>query len=125
VELWKHAAELMPRLINEYDDQTIFRWLLAEEIGFPHPLPGDMAMLIGDYRAGQGKINAFWALTLLELAILVGGSILYWLGAHGGRPLLTGFVDRQEQGSFRFWEHRHTFGGSCSSTTGRPMRTGR
>ncbi len=88
MELWERAAELMLRLIDEYDDQTIFLWLLVEETGFPLPLPGDMAMLIAGYRVGQGRMNLFWALALLELATLVGGSILYWLGARGGRPLL-------------------------------------
>ena len=88
VELWEQAAELMLRLIDQYDDQTIFLWVLVEETGFPLPLPGDIAMLMAGYRAGQGKINVFWALALLELATLLGGSILYWLGARGGRPLL-------------------------------------
>ena len=88
MELWEQAAELMLRLIDQYDDPTIFLWVLIEETGFPLPLPGDIAMLMAGYRAGQGKINAFWALALLELATLLGGSILYWLGARGGRPLL-------------------------------------
>ena len=56
--------------------------------GFPLPLPGDMAMLIAGYRAAQGEMNPFWALALLEAATLIGGSILYWLGVRGGRPLL-------------------------------------
>jgi membrane protein DedA with SNARE-associated domain len=79
----------MLRLIDTYDDQTIFLWLMVEETGFPLPLPGDMAMLIAGYRAGQGKMNPFWALALLELATLAGGSILYWFSSRGGRPLLS------------------------------------
>ena len=89
--LLEHAAELMLRLLNEHDDQTIFRWLRVEETGFPLPLPGDMAMLMAGYPAGQGKINAFWALALLELATLLSGSILYLpqplgLSVHGIPP---------------------------------------
>src|SRR5688572_24358762 len=78
----------MLRMIDAYDDQTVFLWLLIEETGFPLPLPGDMAMLIAGYRVAQGEMNLFWALALLEVATLLGGSILYWLGARGGRPLL-------------------------------------
>ena len=88
MEIWERAAELMLRLIDEYDDQTVFLWLLIEETGFPLPLPGDMAMLIAGYRAAEGKMHPLWALALLELATLIGGSALYWLGARGGRPLL-------------------------------------
>src|SRR4051812_14808912 len=88
MELWERSAELLLRLIDQYDDQTIFLWLLVEETGFPLPLPGDTAMLIAGYRVGQGKMNIVWALALLELATLLGGSILYWLGSRGGRPLL-------------------------------------
>ena len=88
MELWERAADLMLRLIDEYDDQTVFLWLLIEETGFPLPLPGDMAMLIAGYRVAQGKMHPVWALALLELATLIGGSALYWLGARGGRPLL-------------------------------------
>src|SRR5688572_24374942 len=78
----------MLRMIDAYDDQTVFLWLLIEETGFPLPLPGDMAMLIAGYRVAQGEMNLFWALALLEVATLLGGSILFWLGARGGRPLL-------------------------------------
>jgi membrane protein DedA with SNARE-associated domain len=86
--MWERAAELMLRLIDRYDNQTVFLWLLIEETGFPLPLPGDMAMLIAGYRVGQGHMHPVWALALLEVATLIGGSALFWLGARGGRPLL-------------------------------------
>jgi membrane protein DedA with SNARE-associated domain len=88
VDLWGRIAELMLRLVYDYDDLTIFLWLFIEETGFPLPLPGDLAILLAGYRVGQGKMNPLWALALLEAATLLGGSILYWLGARGGRPLL-------------------------------------
>ena len=88
MELWDRMAELMLRLIDEYDDQTIFLWLLVEETGFPLPLPGDLAMILAGTRAAQGKMNVFWAFFLVQLASALGASALYWLGARGGRPLL-------------------------------------
>ena len=88
MDLWGRVAELMLRLVEEYDDLTIFLWLFIEETGFPLPLPGDLAMLLAGYRVAQGMMNPLWALILLEVATLLGGSILYWLGARGGRPLL-------------------------------------
>ncbi len=88
MELWDRTAELMLGLIDQYDDQAIFLWLFIEETGFPLPLPGDLAMLLAGYRVAQGHMNLIWALFLLEVATLLGGSVLYWLGARGGRPLL-------------------------------------
>ena len=104
-------AELMLRLIDDYDDQAIFLWLLIEETGFPLPLPGDMAILLAGYRVGQGKMNAIWALFLLELASVLGASVLYWLGARGGRPLLHRYgryirLDRAKLERAESWLHR-------------------
>lgn len=88
MDLWGRVADLMLRLIDEYDDLAIFLWLLVEETGFPLPLPGDLAMLLAGNRVAQGLMDPLWALALLQGATLVGGSILYWLGVRGGRPLL-------------------------------------
>jgi len=88
VDLRERVAELMLRLIDEYDDLAIFLWLLIEETGFPLPLPGDLAILLAGYRVAQGMMNPLWALLVLEAATLLGGSALYWLGVRGGRPLL-------------------------------------
>jgi membrane protein DedA with SNARE-associated domain len=75
-------------LIDQYDDLAIFLWVLIEETGFPLPLPGDLAMLLAGNRVAQGLMHPLWALALLQGATLVGGSLLYWLGVRGGRPLL-------------------------------------
>ena len=111
MELWDRMAELMLRLIDEYDDQAIFLWLLIEETGFPLPLPGDLAMLLAGYRVAQGKMDPIWALVLLEAATLLGGSVLYWLGARGGRPLLQRYgryvrLDRAKLDRAEAWLQR-------------------
>jgi membrane protein DedA with SNARE-associated domain len=111
VELWNRMSELMLSLIDTYDDQAIFLWLLIEETGFPLPLPGDMAMLLAGYRVGQGKMNLFWALFLLELATVLGASVLYWVGARGGRPLLQRYgryvrLDRDKLDRAESWIQR-------------------
>ena len=89
MDLWGRVAELMLGLIDQYDDLAIFLWLLIEETGLPLPLPGDLAMLLAGHRVAQGLMNPLWALALLQTATLIGGSILYWLGVRGGRPLLV------------------------------------
>jgi membrane protein DedA with SNARE-associated domain len=111
VDLWGRVAELMLRLIDEYDDLAIFLWLFIEETGFPLPLPGDLAILLAGYRVAQGVMNPLWALALLEAATLLGGSILYWLGARGGRPLLQRYgryvcLDRAKLDRAEAWLQR-------------------
>jgi len=111
VELWGRMAELMLKLIDDYDDQAIFLWLFIEETGFPLPLPGDLAILLAGYRVSLGKMNLFWALFLLEAATLFGGSVLYWLGARGGRPLLHRYgryvrLDRDKLDRAEVWLQR-------------------
>jgi len=112
VELWHRIAEFMLLLIDEYDDQALFLWLFIEETGVPLPLPGDLAILLAGYRAAQGKLDPLWALLLLEVATLLGGSVLYWLGARGGRPLLQRYgryvrLDRAKLDRAEAWlQHR-------------------
>ncbi len=114
MDLWHRLAELMLRLIDRYDDQAIFLWLFVEEAGVPLPLPGDLAILLAGYRVAQGKMDLLWALLLLEVATLLGGSVLYWLGARGGRPLLQRYgryagLDRAKLDRVEGWLRRRQF----------------
>lgn len=114
MEVWGDLAEQMLRLLDQYDDLVIFLWLLVEETGFPLPLPGDLAMLLAGHRVAEGKLNAVWALVLLESATLIGGSVLYWLGARGGRPLLQRYgryvrLDRAKLDRIENWLQRRQF----------------
>ena len=114
MELWGDIAERMLRLLDQYDELAIFLWLLIEETGFPLPLPGDLAMVLAGHRVGEGKMHAAWALVLLESATLIGGSILYWLGVRGGRPLLQRYgryvrLDRARLERAEVWMQRRQF----------------
>ena len=62
-----------------------------EEAGVPLPmLPGDLVMLLLGVRARQGRVPLWLALVVLELATLVGATVLYVLCRTYGR----GFVAR-------------------------------
>ena len=111
MELWSRLSELLFSLIENYDDQAIFIMLFIEETGFPLPLPGDVAMVLAGYRVSQGEMSLLWALFLLELATIMGASILYWLAARGGRPLLYRYgrfvrLDRDKLDRAEDWMHR-------------------
>ena len=88
MELWSRMSELLLGLIDKYDDQAIFLLMFLEESGVPLPTPGDLVMLLGGYRVSQGQMNLLWVLFLIQLASWLGASILFWLAARGGRPLL-------------------------------------
>jgi membrane protein DedA with SNARE-associated domain len=112
VELWGRLTTLLLRLIEQYDDQAIFIILFIEETGFPLPLPGDVAMILAGIRVAQGEMNLVWALFLLELASLLGASILFWVSARGGRPLLYRFgryihLDRAKLDRAEVWIQKY------------------
>lgn len=88
MELWGRLSESLLRLIDQYDDQAVFLLVFIEESGIPLPLPGDLIMMLAGYRVTLGQMDLVWTLFLLEVATLLGASILYWLAARGGRPLL-------------------------------------
>jgi len=88
VELWARLGGVLLDLIRRYDDQAVFLLVFIEECGVPLPLPGDLVMMLAGFRVAQGKMSLVWTLFLLELATVLGSSILYWLAARGGRPLL-------------------------------------
>jgi membrane protein DedA with SNARE-associated domain len=88
MKMWDRISGFMLGLIDQYDDQVIFLLVLLEETGLPLPTPGDLVMLLAGSRAAQGKMHLLWVLLLIETATILGASMLYWLAARGGRPLL-------------------------------------
>ncbi len=85
---WQQMMHLVTGFIDQYDEWAIPLLIFVEECGLPLPLPGDMIMMMAGYRVARGEMNLALVLVLLEAATLAGASILYWLAAHGGRPLL-------------------------------------
>src|SRR5688572_8243233 len=85
---WGEISSFMLNLIEQYDDQVIFLLVLLEETGIPLPTPGDLVMLLAGTRAAQGQMHLLWVLFIIQAATMIGASILFWLAARGGRPLL-------------------------------------
>src|SRR5262249_22265023 len=86
--VWERVATLLFSLLDRYDDLMVFALVLIEEAGVPLPLPGDLVMVVAGLRIADGRMNLLGTLLLLEGATLLGASLLYWLAARGGRPLL-------------------------------------
>ena len=85
---WSRLTAFVWYLLDNYDDQAIFLLVFIEEMGIPLPVPGDLAMLVAGYRVSRGQMNLIWVLFLIQVAPLLGASILYWIGSRGGRPLI-------------------------------------
>ena len=88
MSVWDRVSSFMLGLIDQYDDQVIFLLVLLEETGIPLPTPGDLVMLLAGSRAAQGKMHLLWVLLLIQTATVIGASMLFWVSARGGRPLL-------------------------------------
>ena len=87
--MWERLSTVLLQFVQEYGDAATFLVYLLEEAGVPLPLPGDLLLVWAGYRIAQGQSNLFVVLLLVELAILIGASTLFWLSAKGGRPLLV------------------------------------
>src|SRR5215210_938355 len=75
--------------LREWGAVAIFIIFLLEESGVPLPLPGDLALIWAGYHVASGQSRFVVMLVAVELATLIGGSTLYWLGLRGGRPLIV------------------------------------
>ena len=87
--MWERLSGVILQFIQDWGDAAIFLVYLLEEAGLPLPLPGDLILVWAGARIAQGQSNLFVVLLLVELAILIGGSTLFWLSRQGGRPLIV------------------------------------
>ena len=55
------------------------------------PLPSEIIMPFAGYVVNQGKMNLFLAATAGAIGCNLGSVVAYWVGAHGGRPLVEKF----------------------------------
>jgi len=65
--------------------------LLLEEAGLPPIVPGDFLMMLVGMRAAEGRVSLVLGILALELATVLGGSILYWVSRWGGHALVARF----------------------------------
>ena len=56
--------------------------------GFGVPAPGQTLLMAGALEAARGRLNLVLLLTIAVFAAVLGNSLGYLIGKHGGRPLL-------------------------------------
>jgi membrane protein DedA with SNARE-associated domain len=88
MSIWATLTETVSRLLDEHSLLAAFVLLTLEESGCPPLIPGDLLMVLVGVRAAEGKVHLLEALAVLELATVIGGSILYWISASGGHAVV-------------------------------------
>jgi membrane-associated protein len=85
---WEGLTGTIWRLLDEHGQLTAFVLLFLEETGMPPLIPGDLLMILVGVRAAEGRLRLLEILVVLELATVLGGSVLYWVAALGGHALV-------------------------------------
>jgi membrane-associated protein len=82
-----HIFELLRRYFAEYGYWTVAVVLLLENAGIP--LPGETTLLFAAFMAFSGhQLTLTGVIVVGVIACTIGDNIGYWIGHHGGRPLL-------------------------------------
>src|SRR6201996_4111642 len=55
------------------------------------PLPSEIIMPFSGYLVYTGRFQLLWVATAGALGCNLGSAVAYWIGAHGGRPLVERF----------------------------------
>jgi membrane protein DedA with SNARE-associated domain len=88
MEWWDTIRLSLQAFVTEHGVLAGFVLILIEEAGVPVPVPGDFLMLGLGVHARQGRVPLWQALLVMELATVLGSSILYLLALRAGRDLV-------------------------------------
>lgn len=78
--------EYLIDFFSSYGYWAVFFVLLA--CGFGLPIPEDITLVSGGVISGLGYTNVHWMLVVSMVGVLVGDSIMYWLGRIYGEKIL-------------------------------------
>src|SRR4051794_37188241 len=78
----------MGSFLDKHGLLAAFVFLLIEEAGVPVPVPGDFLMLYLGVRAGEGRVPLWQAIAVMELATVMGATLLYVIARIGGRGMV-------------------------------------
>src|SRR5215216_7231786 len=88
MDWWTEVAQTTASFLDRHGLLAAFVVLLVEEAGVPVPVPGDFLMLYLGVRAGEGRVPLWQAIVVMELATVLGATILYVAARLAGRGLV-------------------------------------
>jgi membrane protein DedA with SNARE-associated domain len=88
MDWWDTVRVGLTGLLDRHGLLAGFVLILIEEAGVPVPIPGDFLMLLLGVHARLGRVPLWQALAAMELATLLGATLLYLVASRGGRSLV-------------------------------------
>src|SRR3954468_1240869 len=88
MNVWTSLTTTVWSLLDEHGLLMASTLLFLEESGLPPIIPGDLLMVLVGLQAAEGKLWLVWALAFLEMATILGGSVLYWLPPVWGHAVI-------------------------------------
>jgi len=88
VDWWTEFGRALGAFLDQHGLLAAFVLLLIEEAGVPVPVPGDVLMLVLGVHARRGSVPLWQALAVMELATLIGSTVLYVGAQLAGRSLV-------------------------------------
>ncbi len=86
-----HFFDHLIQFVSTYGYWAVAGILLLENAGVP--VPGETVLLAASFvAASSGKLHLGWLILVASLTCTVGGSMGYWVGRRGGRPLLERYA---------------------------------
>jgi len=88
LDWWEEIRLAVQAFMDHHGILAGFVLVLVEEAGVPVPVPGDFLMMALGANARSGHVPLWQGILALEVATLVGATILYFVAARAGRSLV-------------------------------------
>ncbi len=88
MDWWSHVRLAITVFLDQHGLLAAFVFLLVEEAGVPVPVPGDVIMLVLGVRARDRQVSLWQAILALEVATVIGATMLYLVSRLAGRALV-------------------------------------
>jgi len=103
---------LVAGLFEEHDRLVLFLLIAVEEAGVPLPVPTDSLIALAGHRASTGRIALIEAILAVNLATLVGATVLYAIMRRFGDAALLRFgrylrLEPERIVQFELWTRRN------------------
>jgi membrane protein DedA with SNARE-associated domain len=88
VDWWEQIRFAIQAFMDQHGLLAGFVLVLIEETGIPVPVPGDFLMMATGANARAGRVPLWEGILLLQLATMIGASVLYFVTLRTGRSLV-------------------------------------
>jgi membrane protein DedA with SNARE-associated domain len=113
------SLETIQAFAEQYGYWTVLFGIMLENAGIP--LPGETIVVVSGFLAGGGQMNYWWVLACAIAGAIIGDNLGYWVGYHGGWPLLqtVGKVLRLPEAKLLDLRHRFSHNAARAVFLGR------